>query len=165
MTSADILQVGLITLIANAFVAFLLNVSVVLLVCIILNFRHVLYSDSDANTFEQIGKTNAVVLTMSGVLKDILLVVASMAIFGDPVTLQQYFGYSIALGGLVYYKLGAEKLQSLSTDVKLAVNEARRSNPAGFKLGGVCAGLFFVALLFMGYSRGLPGPSVATPIV
>lgn len=35
MTTADILQVGLITLIANAFVAFLLNVSVVLLVCII----------------------------------------------------------------------------------------------------------------------------------
>ena len=46
---------------------------------------------------------------MSGVFKDILLVVASMVIFGDPVTLQQYFGYSIALAGLVYYKLGAEK--------------------------------------------------------
>jgi hypothetical protein len=38
MTTGDILQVGLFTLIANAFVAFLLNVSVVLLVCAILNF-------------------------------------------------------------------------------------------------------------------------------
>ncbi|KAI0447644.1 triose-phosphate transporter family-domain-containing protein [Xylaria telfairii] len=141
MTSADILQVGLITLIANAFVAFLLNVSVVLL----------------------IGKTNAVVLTMSGVLKDILLVVASMAIFGDPVTLQQYFGYSIALAGLVYYKLGAEKLQQMTTDAKLTINEVRRSNPAGFKLGAICGGLFFVALVFMSWSRGLPGSSLPTP--
>ncbi|KAI1258576.1 triose-phosphate transporter family-domain-containing protein [Xylariaceae sp. FL1019] len=143
MTMLDILQVGLITLIANAFVAFLLNVSVVLL----------------------IGKTNAVVLTMSGVLKDILLVIASMTIFGDPVTLQQYFGYSIALGGLVYYKLGAEKLQSMMTDAKLTVGEVRRSNPAGFKLGAICGGLFFAALLFMSYSRGLPGSSLPTPVV
>ncbi|GAW10781.1 hypothetical protein ANO14919_001160 [Xylariales sp. No.14919] len=141
MTMGDILQVGLITLIANAFVAFLLNVSVVLL----------------------IGKTNAVVLTMSGVLKDILLVVASMAIFGDPVTLQQYFGYSIALAGLVYYKLGAEKLQQMTTDAKLTINEVRRSNPAGFKLGVICGGLFFVAFLFMSWSSGLPGSSVPTP--
>ncbi|KAI0189697.1 triose-phosphate transporter family-domain-containing protein [Xylaria flabelliformis] len=141
MTMGDILQVGLITLIANAFVAFLLNVSVVLL----------------------IGKTNAVVLTMSGVLKDILLVVASMAIFGDPVTLQQYFGYSIALAGLVYYKLGAEKLQQMTTDAKLTINEVRRSNPAGFKLGAICGGLFFAALVFMSWSRGLPGSALPTP--
>ncbi|KAI1740842.1 triose-phosphate transporter family-domain-containing protein [Xylaria scruposa] len=141
MTTGDILQVGLITLIANAFVAFLLNVSVVLL----------------------IGKTNAVVLTMSGVLKDILLVVASMVIFGDPVTLQQYFGYSIALAGLVYYKLGAEKLQQMTTDAKLTINEVRRSNPAGFKLGAICGGLFFAALVFMSWSRGLPGSAMPTP--
>jgi len=116
-----------------------------------------------SNSLEQIGKTNAVVLTMSGVLKDILLVVASMAIFGDPVTLQQYFGYSIALAGLVYYKLGPEKLQQMSTDAKLTINEVRRSNPAGFKLGVICAGLFFLAFLFMSYSRGLPGSSIPTP--
>ncbi|KAI3338614.1 triose-phosphate transporter family-domain-containing protein [Ustulina deusta] len=141
MTAGDILQVGLITLIANAFVAFLLNVSVVLL----------------------IGKTSAVVLTMSGVLKDILLVVASMAIFGDPVTLQQYFGYSIALAGLVYYKLGAEKLQQMTTDAKLTINEVRRANPAGFKLGVICGGLFFVAFIFMSWSSGIPDASLPTP--
>ncbi|KAI1330997.1 triose-phosphate transporter family-domain-containing protein [Xylariaceae sp. FL0255] len=140
MTAGDIVQVGLITLIANAFVAFLLNVSVVLL----------------------IGKTSAVVLTMAGVLKDILLVVASMVIFGDPVTAQQYFGYSIALAGLTYFKLGSEKTQALIADVKLTVGEARRSNPAGFKLGVICAGLFFALLVFMSYSRGLPGSSLPT---
>ena len=34
-----------------------------------------------------------------------------MAIFLDPVSPLQAFGYSIALGGLVYYKLGGEKLK------------------------------------------------------
>jgi len=51
-------------------------------------------------------------MTLSGVLKDILLVVASMVIFFDPVTPLQAFGYSIALGGLVYFKLGGEKIKS-----------------------------------------------------
>lgn len=50
-------------------------------------------------------------LTLSGVLKDVILVVASIAIFGEPVTPLQYFGYSIALGGMVWYKLGAEKVK------------------------------------------------------
>jgi hypothetical protein len=34
-----------------------------------------------------------------------------MVVFLDPVTLLQALGYSIALAGLVYYKLGAEKLK------------------------------------------------------
>ncbi len=48
MTAGDILQVGLITLIANAFVAFLLNVSVVLLVCV-LNRGSLVGHDCHAN--------------------------------------------------------------------------------------------------------------------
>jgi hypothetical protein len=36
---------------------------------------------------------------------------ASMVIFLDPVSPLQAFGYSIALGGLVYYKLGGEKIK------------------------------------------------------
>lgn len=50
-------------------------------------------------------------MTLCGVLKDILLVAASMVLFGDPVTLLQAFGYSIALAGLVYYRIGGEKLR------------------------------------------------------
>lgn len=34
-----------------------------------------------------------------------------MMIWGTIVTGLQFFGYSIALGGLVYYKLGAEQLK------------------------------------------------------
>ena len=50
-------------------------------------------------------------MTLSGVLKDILLVAASMLIFRDPVSGLQFFGYTIALCGLVYYKLGVDNLK------------------------------------------------------
>ncbi|KAK3669380.1 hypothetical protein LTR78_010725 [Recurvomyces mirabilis] len=89
MSLADLERVGYITLLMNAVVAFLLNVSVVFL----------------------IGKTSSLVMTLSGVLKDILLVAASMLIFRDPVSPLQGFGYSIALCGLVYYKLGGDKMK------------------------------------------------------
>jgi len=89
VSMAEIYNVGLWVLLANAMVAFCLNVSVVFL----------------------IGKTSSLVLTLCGVLKDILLVAASMMIFLSPVSGLQFFGYSIALGGLVYYKLGADMLK------------------------------------------------------
>ncbi|RDW68345.1 DUF250 membrane protein-like protein [Coleophoma crateriformis] len=89
VTMPQIYAVGLWTFLANAMVAFLLNVSVVFL----------------------IGKTSSLVLTLCGVLKDILLVAASMMIWGTVVSGLQFFGYSIALAGLVYYKLGAEQLK------------------------------------------------------
>lgn len=56
----------------------------------------------------QIGKTSSLVMTLCGVLKDILLVAASMAIWGTKVSGLQFFGYAVALCGLVYYKLGAD---------------------------------------------------------
>lgn len=101
---------------------------------------------------QQIGKTSAVVLTMAGILKDILLVCASMVIFRDPVTAQQFFGYSISLGGLVYYKLGAEKIQAMSTDLRLQLGEYRRANPARTKAiaGGLVVGIVLLGLYFVG---------------
>ncbi|EXJ67528.1 uncharacterized protein A1O5_09541 [Cladophialophora psammophila CBS 110553] len=89
MSMQNVYDVGIFLLVANAMVAFLLNVSVVFL----------------------IGKTSSLVLTLCGILKDILLVAASMMIWGTPVTKTQFFGYSIALGGLLYYRLGAEQLK------------------------------------------------------
>lgn len=50
-------------------------------------------------------------MTLCGVLKDILLVLASMLIFRDPVTGLQAFGYSIAICGLLYYRLGADHMK------------------------------------------------------
>jgi drug/metabolite transporter (DMT)-like permease len=139
LTMGDIYGLGIGTLVANALVAFLLNASVVLL----------------------IGKTSAVVLTMAGVLKDILLVAASMLIFHDPVTGQQFFGYSIALAGLVYYKLGAEKCNALAADVRLQVGEYNRANPARTK--AIAIGVPCILILLVLYSgSGSSAPAQVT---
>lgn len=125
LTMSDINRVGGLTLVANAGVAFLLNVSVVFL----------------------IGKTSSLVLTLSGVLKDILLVLASMFLFRDPVTLLQAFGYSIALGGLIYYKLGGEKLKEALSAGSMKWAEFGQTRPALRKLmvfGGVVVSMFFI---------------------
>lgn len=85
---SEVHAVGLPIFLLNAIVAFALNISVVFL----------------------IGRTSSLVLTLCGVLKDILLVAASMMIWGTIVTPLQFLGYSIALAGLVYYKLGGEQI-------------------------------------------------------
>ncbi|KAK7552570.1 triose-phosphate transporter family-domain-containing protein [Phyllosticta citricarpa] len=128
MTMADIWGVGAFTLLANALVAFLLNVSVVFL----------------------IGKTSSLVLTLSGVLKDILLVFASMLIFRDPVSGLQAFGYSIALSGLVYYKLGAEKLKEYVGQGGRAWAEYGSRHPALRKLIVFGITIFIVFVLLGG---------------
>lgn len=51
------------------------------------------------------------VMTLSGVLKDILLVAISCLFYSEEVTILQILGYSIALAGLVYYRIGGEKLR------------------------------------------------------
>ncbi|EXF81071.1 triose-phosphate transporter [Colletotrichum paranaense] len=89
VTMDQVYNVGLFTFFLNGLCAFLLNVSVVFL----------------------IGKTSSLVLTLCGVLKDVMLVAASMAIWGTQVSGLQFFGYSIALGGMVYYKLGFEQIK------------------------------------------------------
>ncbi|KAF2770866.1 TPT-domain-containing protein [Teratosphaeria nubilosa] len=99
ITTLQIANVGYTTFVANAACAFLLNVAAVFL----------------------IGKTSSLVMTLSGVLKDILLVAASMVIFLDPVTLLQAVGYSIALAGLVYHKLGSEKTRELLGSLRARV--------------------------------------------
>ncbi|MCJ1473690.1 hypothetical protein MMC13_002341 [Lambiella insularis] len=108
----DIARVGYLTLLANAMVAFGLNVCVVFL----------------------IGRTSAVVMTLCGVLKDILLVFASIMIWGTPVTWTQYFGYSIALGGMVYYKLGADSIKSFFSELVRQWAEFGSKHPAQRKV-------------------------------
>jgi len=127
VTMAEIYNVGLYTLLANAMVAFCLNVSVVFL----------------------IGKTSSLVLTLCGVLKDILLVVASMIIWGTIVTPLQFFGYSIALGGLIYFKLGKE-LKSHIGNAQLAWADYGQRHPIFRKLIVIGSIFIFVFLLFGG---------------
>ncbi|KAK5046335.1 hypothetical protein LTR84_008479 [Exophiala bonariae] len=108
MTMKNIYDVGIFLLIANAMVAFLLNVSVVFL----------------------IGKTSSLVLTLCGILKDILLVGLSVAIWGNPVTKTQLFGYAVALGGLLYYKLGADLFKQYLSQGGRAWSEFGVQRPA-----------------------------------
>lgn len=79
-------KLGPLIMITNASCAFCLNIAVVFL----------------------IGCASSLVLTLSGVIKDILLVVGSVVLMGSTVTFLQVVGYGIALLGLVAFKTKPE---------------------------------------------------------
>ena len=86
-------------------------------------------------------------MTLCGVLKDILLVAASIAIWGTPISALQYFGYSIALAGLIYYKLGGATIKAQLSELNRAWAEYGAKHPAVRKvivLGSVLLLLFLV---------------------
>jgi len=83
-----------VTMLVNAAIAFTLNIAVVLL----------------------ISNTSALVLTLAGIVKDILLVFLSVVVFESPVTPLQYAGYAVALLGLNLhkeYKKAPEKITNM----------------------------------------------------
>jgi drug/metabolite transporter (DMT)-like permease len=129
-TMAEVYHVGLFTFFLNGLCAFMLNVSVVFL----------------------IGKTSAVVLTLCGVLKDILLVGASMMIWGTQVTPLQFFGYSIALGGMVYYKLGYEQIKGHIADANRQWADFGARKPVLRKVTVLVATAFLIFTLFGGFA-------------
>lgn len=88
-------------------------------------------------------------------LKDILLVCASIAIWGTPVSGLQYFGYSIALCGLVYFKLGGETLKAQFGEMNRLWAEYGARHPALRK-----AFVFGAALLLVVLLLGSIAPSV-----
>ena len=156
MTWGDVEKVGYIMFILNALVAFALNVSVVFLVSL-----HSIESVANCTRltlYPQIGRTSGLVMTLCGVLKDILLVVASMMIFRDPVSPLQFFGYSIALGGLVYYKLGADKIKEHMGNGQRAWADYGVRHPAARKL--IVIGLVVMTIILLlggvGQSGALP---------
>ncbi|EWZ93363.1 hypothetical protein FOWG_06144 [Fusarium oxysporum f. sp. lycopersici MN25] len=87
----DAAQAGYGVLLANACLAFFLNVISVFL----------------------IGKTSGLVMTLSGILKSILLVAASVVLWGTHISLTQTLGYAVALMGLVLYSTGYEQLLNM----------------------------------------------------
>ncbi|PWN41291.1 TPT-domain-containing protein [Ceraceosorus guamensis] len=78
----DISRLGPFVLVTNAGVAFALNIAAVFL----------------------IGAASSLTLTLAGVVKDIMLILASVFFLGSTITGLQIFGYAIALGGLVAFK-------------------------------------------------------------
>ena len=84
-------------------------------------------------------------MTLCGVLKDILLVAASIAIWGTPISPLQYFGYTVALCGLIYYKLGAATIKAQLSEAGRLWAEFGSNRPALRKVvvfGGILVMLF-----------------------
>ncbi|KAK4193063.1 triose-phosphate transporter family-domain-containing protein [Podospora australis] len=92
---ADLSKAGYGLLLLNAMVAFMLNVSSVFL----------------------IGKTSGLVMTLTGILKNILLVIVSVMIWHTAISPIQFVGYGIALAGLVYYSIGWDQIVAISVGV------------------------------------------------
>ncbi|KAI6775954.1 hypothetical protein HG530_002712 [Fusarium avenaceum] len=84
----DLHRVGFSTLFLNAAVAFTLNFTSMVL----------------------IGKTSGLVMSLSGIFKNILLVICSVLIWHVTITPIQLLGYSVTLCALIYYSVGREKL-------------------------------------------------------
>ncbi|OHW98700.1 triose-phosphate transporter [Colletotrichum incanum] len=85
----DLQDTGLAILLLNAAVAFMLNVSSVFL----------------------IGKTSGLVMTLTSILKNILLIIVSIILWHDSISSLQFVGYGIALLGLVIYSTGWDQLK------------------------------------------------------
>ena len=68
-------------------------------------------------------------MTLCGVLKDILLVFASV-VMGTTVSGLQYFGYGIALCGLIYFKLGADMIKAQFSEANRQWAEYGAKRPA-----------------------------------
>jgi len=125
ITMAEISNVGLWIFLVNAVVAFMLNVAVVFL----------------------IGKTSGLVLTLCGVLKDILLVIASVIIWGTMISNLQMFGYTIALLGMLWFKFGKEQVKEYLSQGSRAWQEFGATRPVLRKL--VILGLVVVTLFVL----------------
>jgi Triose-phosphate Transporter family len=98
---SSISRVGLFTLFLNALLAFLLNASSVFL----------------------IGKTSGLVMTLCGVLKNILLVLASVLLWGTVISPIQVLGYAIAVVGLIYYSIGYDGMLAYFSSTSKVVNQ------------------------------------------
>lgn len=86
-------------------------------------------------------------MTLCGVLKDILLVAASMMIWRTPVTGLQFFGYSLSLVGLMYYKLGADKIKEYAGQANRSWAEYGVKHPVMRKTviaGAIILGFFLL---------------------
>ena len=77
-----------------------------------------------------------------------MLVAASMMIWGTPVTPLQFFGYSIALGGMVYYKLGFDALKGYAGEASRQWAEFGARKPILRKISVIVLSVFIFFALF-----------------
>ncbi|POW01885.1 hypothetical protein PSTT_12155 [Puccinia striiformis] len=62
-----------------------------------------------------VSSTNALVLTLAGIVKDICLILGSVIFLGSNVTTTQVLGYSLAASGLIYFKFSVPSNSSSSS--------------------------------------------------
>lgn len=105
-------------------------------------------------------------MTLCGVLKDILLVGASIAIWATPISALQGFGYSIALIGLIYYKLGAAQIKAGVSDLQRTSAEFGNRHPILKKLLilGLVLFVMIIALVGVAPSVGYDPSEITTAI-
>ena len=99
---------------------------------------------------QQIGKTSGLVLTLCGVLKDVLLVGASILIWGTKISGLQCFGYTIALLGMLYYKLGSKELKPFLSECSRRWSEFGTNKPVLRKLFVFTLFIVFLFILLGG---------------
>jgi hypothetical protein len=85
-------------------------------------------------------------MTLCGVLKNILLVLASVLIWGTIITPLQILGYGIALAGLVYYGVGYEGIQTYLAISQRYMLRAWEGDVKGGQRGGVLRKVIIVSV-------------------
>ncbi len=87
-----------------------------------------------------------------------MLVGASMLIWGTPVTGLQFFGYGVALCGMVYFKLGYDTLKGYAAEGGRRWAEFGATRPAIRKLviGGSILSTLFLLFTWAGGPSSLP---------
>ncbi|KAI4867273.1 TPT-domain-containing protein [Hypoxylon rubiginosum] len=124
-------EVGFWMLLLNAVVAFLLNVFSVCL----------------------IGKTSGLILVLTGILKNILLVITAVAIWGTPIASLQLIGYTLALFGLLLYRSGWNETKSTLTYPFQYIYKNTRLPPFPRKPWLAVAAFVISLLLFVAWTR------------
>ncbi|KAL2760437.1 hypothetical protein ACRALDRAFT_2094427 [Sodiomyces alcalophilus JCM 7366] len=126
---------GFFILLLNAAVAFILNIASVSL----------------------IGRTSGLVMTLTGILKNILLIATSLFIWRTDISLLQGIGYSIAVLGLVVYSTGWAQLKTAAVNSFVWLGKVIK-NPEDGRLSApvrrvliAAVLLFTLALLVTGY--------------
>ncbi|KAM0328528.1 hypothetical protein ACHAQA_004935 [Verticillium albo-atrum] len=136
----DLQRTGYSILFLNASVAFGLNVASVFL----------------------IGKTSSLVMTLTGILKNILLIGVSVLIWNTSVSGLQCFGYSLALFGLVIYSTGLDQMKTHAINtfvwarnaVTTGGGEDGRISPLVRRVLIAAVVVFIFVALVMGYLYG-----------
>ncbi len=106
----------------------------------------------------QIGKTSSLVLTLAGILKNVLLIIVSVMIWHTNISAIQFFGYGIAVFGLLIYSetIKIDHVFAFAGWAKSmwdspSLDESRLSPPLR-RIVFIALGLAFACLLVLGFS-------------